>query len=102
MAVSTFVTLLITLPPEVTRCCTDLAGAGGWPRSCPAVLGAEPAGTTPRWRSGGGTCRFSAPCSCLGSNAWLLHSLFWNNFEKKPVREMQNNQYFNTAPEIFI
>lgn len=46
----------------------------------------------------GGMCHFSAP-SLL---PWLLHHLFRNNFKKKPAGEMQNKEYFNTAPKVFI
>lgn len=78
----TFVTLLITLPPEVTRCRTDLPepGAGRG-----AACGSQGWGC--RNRATGGTPEEASAtsqflCSRLGSNAWLLQNHFGNNFEK--------------------
>lgn len=84
----TFVTLLITLPlksPSVALTCRSWG------------LAEEPWGT---WEEAHATSQLLS--AHLGSNAWLLHNLFRNNFEKKPVREMQNKKYFNTSPEVFI
>lgn len=74
----TVVTLLVTLPPGVTRHCTDLQELG---------LAAKQEEA----------CAISLlHCSHLGSKAWILHNLPCNNFEEKPVREMENFQeYFN-------
>lgn len=79
-----------------TNCCHPLSHPSSWSHQALHW----PAGAGAGSQAGGAqeeACAISLlHCSHLGSKAWILHNLPCNNFEEKPVREMENFQeYFN-------
>lgn len=79
-----------------TNCCHPLSHPSSWSHQALHW----PAGAGAGSQAGGAqeeACAISLlHCSHLGSKAWILHNLPCNDFEEKPVREMENFQeYFN-------